>query len=374
MTPRPSPGRRPTMRDVAREAEVSTALVSIVFRGAPGASDETRERVLEVAHRIGYVRDERARLLRARRSMDIGVCFETQQAFHHQLLDVLYSALEPTDHSIVLSAVSPSRGERAALHGLVAYRCGAIITLGSSLPAQDLHETASGTPLVVATRGMGTDFDWVASDDEQGLVLAVEHLVELGHREIVFATAAGAAGADERGRGFATAVEATGVSSALREGGSTEESGAELALAFLESGALPSAIIAFNDRSALGMLDVFVRHGIRVPEDVSVVGYDDSEIASRSYVQLTTIAQDTQTIGSSAAEIAVSRIAEGVVGPPSASGAPSAHGPSSTRSRASDNGGDAPGVRSSAVTGRRVPTSLVVRETTGPPRSARRAG
>lgn len=348
------------MRDVAQEAGVSTALVSIVVRGAVGASEATRGRVLDAAQRIGYVRDERARLLRARRSMDIGVCFETQQPFHHKLLDVMYAAVVSTEHSIVLSAVTPSRGEGAALHDLVAYRCGAIISLGSRLPSQELSEVASGIPLVVANRSMGQELDWVSSDDEQGIALAVEHLVELGHRDVVFATSAGAAGADERNEGFTAAAEKSGAIGEIVEGGSTEVSGAELAVALLERDELPSGVIAFNDRSALGMLDVFVRRGVRVPHDISVVGYDDSEIAGRSYVQLTTIAQDTQAMGQAAVELAVSRIVdefEGGVRPREVGLAPGASETSFPR-------------RSPEVSSLRIPTTLVVRMTTGPPRSA----
>lgn len=348
------------MRDVAQEAGVSTALVSIVVRGAVGASEATRGRVLDAAQRIGYVRDERARLLRARRSLDIGVCFETQQPFHHKLLDVMYAAVESTEHSIVLSAVSPSRAEGSALHDLVAYRCGAIISLGSRLPSQDLSEVASGIPLVVANRSMGRELDWVSSDDEQGITLAVEHLVELGHRGVVFATSAGAAGADERTEGFIAAAERSGVIGEILEGGSTEVSGAELAAALLERDDLPSGIIAFNDRSALGMLDVFVRRGIRVPHDISVVGYDDSEIAGRSYVQLTTIAQDTQAMGRAAVELAVSRIVDEPEG--------------NERYRGDRLSGQASGAEGAPrpvreVSGLRIPTTLVVRATTGPPRS-----
>lgn len=350
------------MRDVAQEAGVSTALVSIVFRGAVGASVGTRGRVLEAARRIGYVRDERARLLRTRRSMDIGVCFETQQPFHHKLLDVMYAAVESTEHSIVLSAVSPSRDERAALHDLVAYRCGAIITLGGRLPSQELSEMASGTPLVVANRCMGQELAWVSADDEQGIALAVEHLVELGHRDMVFATSAGAAGADERTRGFTAATEGAGVAGELLEGGSTEVSGAKLAEALLARDELPSGIIAFNDRSALGMLDIFVRHGIRVPRDVSVVGYDDSEIAGRSYVQLTTVAQDTQAMGREAVELAVSRI----VGDLDGSGL-RLDGPTEGRGTGSGDGSTPLPARDAS--GLRIPTTLVVRETTGRPRA-----
>src|SRR5699024_8667765 len=88
------PGRRPTMRDVAREAGVSTALVLIVFRHVPGATELTRRSVTEAADRIGDVVDERARLLRRSRSTDIAVMFQTKQPCHQQLLDQLYAEIE----------------------------------------------------------------------------------------------------------------------------------------------------------------------------------------------------------------------------------------------------------------------------------------
>ena len=107
------------MRDVAREAGVSTALVSIVFRDAPGASEQTRRQVREAADRIGYVLDERARLLRRSRSTDIGVLFETGQPFHQHLLDALYYAIEGAGGTVILSGVSSARDERTALASLV---------------------------------------------------------------------------------------------------------------------------------------------------------------------------------------------------------------------------------------------------------------
>src|SRR5690625_1603289 len=340
-------GRRPTMRDVAREAGVSTALVSIVFRDAPGASEQTRKHVREAAGRIGYVVDERARLLRRSRSTDIGVMFQTGQPFHHQLLDDLYSAIEGAGGTVILSGVSSERDERTALAGLVSYRCGAVIVLGAALRDQQLLEAADGIPLVSIARPTGCGIDWVSSDDRRGMSLAVGHLADLGHRDVLFAAAEDAAGAAERHQGFEEAVAENGLHGSIEIGGTTELSGADLALRLLERERLPSSVIAFNDRAALGLMDVLVRRGVSIPQDISIVGSDDSEIASRHYVDLTTIAQDTRRLAEGAAVLARERMQSG----------PIRSGPGAMSTESMD------------AQGRVVPVELVVRGTTGPPRA-----
>ena len=102
---------RPTLADVAREAGVSTALVSIVMSGVPGASDATRTRVRAIADDMGYVRDERARKLRQSSSRLVGVTFDLQQAFHGDLVEHLYGAAAARGYDLAISAVAPSRGD-----------------------------------------------------------------------------------------------------------------------------------------------------------------------------------------------------------------------------------------------------------------------
>lgn len=320
---------------------MSTALVSIVFRDAPGASERTRQHVREVAERIGYVLDERARLLRRQRSTDIGVLFQTGQPFHQHLLDELYTLIEGAGGSVILSGASPERDELAALAGLVSYRCGAVIVLGPGLEEVDLLAAADGIPLVSIARPMGEGIDWISSDDRRGMIVAVEHLASLGHREVLFAAADdGAAGAAARHRGFGEAVIGCGLRGQLEVGGTTEASGAELAYLLLEQDRLPTSVIAFNDRVALGLMDVLVRHGVRIPRDISIVGHDDSEIAGRRYVDLTTVAQDTRRLASGAVELA--------------------------RGRMHSDG--APPTAGAGVRGTLVPVELVVRGSTSPPR------
>src|SRR5687767_6073717 len=117
---------RPTMEDVAAHAGVSRALVSIVYRDVPGASDATRARVLAAGAELGYRPDHRARLLGRQRTRLIGVTFDVRQSFHGDLIDSLYSEAESLGYDLTLSAVTPSRPETQAIQSLLDYRCEAL--------------------------------------------------------------------------------------------------------------------------------------------------------------------------------------------------------------------------------------------------------
>lgn len=291
--------RRPTMRDVARAAGVSQSLVSIAFRQAPGVSGATRERILATARELGYVRDESARALRAHRSTSIGVCFQTRQPFHHVLLDHLYEATAGGPHQLVLSAVSDARDEATAVEGLLSYRCGALLLLGPRAAEADLAKVVRDTPLVVLGRTIArSDVDWVSSDDAEGIDQAVAHLCELGHRRISYLSCSWAAGGAEREKAFRAAAEAhdVAVGATVLDGDMTEQRGASAAHELLDAAERPTAIIAFNDRVALGLMDVFMRNGVNVPRDMSVIGFDDSEIAQRDPILMTSVHQDAQRL------------------------------------------------------------------------------
>lgn len=305
---------RPTMRDVAREAGVSQSLVSIIFRGAPGASDATRRRVQEVADRLGYVRDESARSLRSARSTNIGVVFQTRQPFHSEMLDGLYAATMGMPNRLILSAVSEARDEAVAIRDLVSYRCGALVLLGPRMPEEDLIGLGGTIALVsVARRCPSADVDWVVSDDAQGMGLALDHLVGLGHRRITFLSAPVSPGGREREHAFQDAAETRGLTDevTIARGGMTEAEGVEAAERILSLPELPSAVIAFNDRCALGVLDVLIRAGVDVPGDLSLIGFDDSPIASRKPILLTSVRQDPMSLARFAVERAVQRMSPG---------------------------------------------------------------
>src|SRR6185503_18318919 len=156
--------------------------------------------------------------------------------------------------------------------------------------------------------------DSVRSDDALGAALAVDHLAGLGHRSLLYLDGGRAPGGAERRNGVRRTGAARQVTTSIAAGGLTEREGAAAAAALLAAGdPLPTAIFAFNDRCALGLVDVLLRAGVRVPDDVSVVGFDDSPLAGLAHVDLTTIGQDSARL----ADLAVARAVERIEGPDS---------------------------------------------------------
>lgn len=303
--------RRPTLDDVARKAGVSRALVSIVMRDVPGASAETRAHVRAVADELGYRPDQRARRLREHRTRLIGVTFTAGQEFHAALVDGVYVAAERLGYDVVLSAVTPNRDEQRALRTLVDDRCEGLLLIGSELSARELRDMHDRVPLVALARRV-RGVDAVRSDDAAGAVLGVEHLVGLGHRRVLHLDGGRAPGAVERSRGYRRAARAAGFPEWCLPGGLTEREGAAAASAML-AGDLPTAVFAFNDRCALGVMDVLIRAGISVPQQVSVLGFDDSPLAGLAHVDLTTVRQDAAGLAEAAVGRVVARLDGGSV-------------------------------------------------------------
>lgn len=300
------------MADVAARAGVSRALVSIVFRGVPGASATTRDRVLRAAEELSYRPDQRARLLGSSRSRLVGVVFGLHREFHAELVEGLYQAVEDSGWDVALGPVAPSRDERRAIQSLLGYRCEALVLLGPTLSRAGIEELAARLPVVVVARAVRSRaVDVVRTDDVTGARLAVDHLAALGHRAIAHVDGRRAPGAAERRRGYQTAMRRLGLGAWVVPGGLTDEAG-EHAAAHLLAGDRPTAVTAFNDHCAAGLMAAARARGVRVPGELSVVGYDDSHIAGLSTVALTTIAQDAPALARSAFELARARTEEGV--------------------------------------------------------------
>ncbi|MDH6287711.1 LacI family DNA-binding transcriptional regulator [Rhodococcus opacus] len=305
-------GARPTMGDVARAAGVSTALVSIVMRGVPGASEATRRRVLDIADEMGYVPDRRAQKLRQASSRLLGVVFELQQPFHGDVVEQIYAAATRRGYDVMLSAVAPSRAEKVAVQALLRERCEAAILLGTRFDSDELGALADRVPALVVARASGLPgVGAVRGDDVAGITLAVDHLTELGHRNIAHIDGADAPGGADRRAGFLAAMHRHGLSASATvvAGGTTETEGAQGMHKLLEMATPPTAVVAFNDRCATGVLDLLVRRGRDVPADISVMGYDDSRLARIPHVQMTTISQDATHMAEAAVDGALAQIA-----------------------------------------------------------------
>lgn len=302
--------RRPRLEDVAAAVGVSTASVSLVLRGAPGPSAGTREKVLDAATRLGYRPDRAASLLARRRSRLLGVMLEVRSSFHAELVEDLHEVAETRGYDLVLSTVTRTRDEARAVETLVDSRCEALILLGPDAPAPRLAALDAQLPVVVVGRPMPATagVDVVRAADDEGTARAVEYLAELGHSEIVHVDGGPTDIASGRVRGYRDAMARLGVEPRVVPGDQTEEAGIEAARTLLDDDELPTAVVCFNDRIAIGLLDALVRAGVDVPGRVSVIGYDDSPLARLAHVDLTTVSQNTHEMTERAVELAVERL------------------------------------------------------------------
>lgn len=308
-TPLRGPLKHPTLEDVAARAGVSRALVSIVVRGVPGASDATRERVLRVAAELGYRPDSRARLLAGRRSRLLGVTLTLNHPFHADLVDGIYSTAEQLGYEVVLSAVTGQRDPRTAIDTLLDYRCAAAILIGALVREPALSALGERLPVVVLGQdARSAAVDVIRTADDVGIRLAVDHLAGLGHRAIAHVDGGRGPGSTARRAAYRTAMRRHGLGEHVRvvAGGESEPDGALAARSLIDDP--PTAVLTYNDRCAVGLLDVFVRTGIAVPDDVSVVGYDDSQVARLPYLQMTTVSQDAVQLASLAVRRTVARL------------------------------------------------------------------
>ncbi|MBX7431801.1 LacI family transcriptional regulator [Mycobacterium sp. Y57] len=306
------------MADVAQRAGVSRTLVSFILDGKPGASQETRQRVLAIAEELGYRPDSAARLLAQGRSRTLGVMTDVRQLFQADLVTAIYPAAEKLGYEVLLSANLPDRTEATVVDSLLSHRCGALILLGTNSTNEFLRELAGRAPVVVACRrlpgvGTGPALATVRTNDAKGIRQAVDYLVELGHRTIHHVDGGEESGSADRSRAYKSAMRSHGLGDEITviPGAHNEDAGAAAARTMLAASTLPTAVLAGNDRCALGILDVFTRAGVDVPGDVSLIGYDDSALSENPRIDLTTIHQDAPEIACRSVELAVNMLVEG---------------------------------------------------------------
>jgi DNA-binding LacI/PurR family transcriptional regulator len=303
------PARRPRLDDVAAAAGVSPATVSLVLRGVAGPSATTRERVLHAAAQLGYRPDRAASLLASRRSRLIGVVMEIANPFHAQLVEDVQEAAERRGYDLVLSAVTRRHDERRAVETLLDSRCEALVLLGPQAPAERLAELDRQLPVVAVGRPVpSAAVDVVRAADDEGVGQAVEYLAGLGHRHITYVDGGRGTIPTLRRRGYQRAMRTHGLGDQIQviRGGQTEESGARAASTVV--GAAPTAMLTFNDRAAMGLLDALIRARIDVPGAMSVVGYDDSPFSRLAHVDLTTVSQNTPELTEHALAAVVERL------------------------------------------------------------------
>jgi LacI family transcriptional regulator len=302
-----------SIRDVALCAGVSVGTVSNVLNRPQAVSPATRERVQTAIAALGFVRNESARHLRAGRSRTIGlVVLDIANPFFTDVARGVEDVAAAAGLAVMLCN-SDDRADREAAHldVLTEQRVqGVLITPTAELSEHVEALRSRGTPVVLLDRrATGPDQCAVAVDDALGGRLAADHLLERGHRRIAFIGSSGLPQVHERHSGVAAAVrEGTGSEDALTlisPAHLTVAGGREAAAQIigLPAGRRPTAAVCANDLIALGVLQEMVRHGVRVPEDFAIVGYDDIDFAAAAAVPLTSVRKPRVELGRRAAEL-----------------------------------------------------------------------
>lgn len=315
--------KRPTQADVAKLAGVSRAVVSYVLNdrteGRIAITPETRRRVLAAIGQLGYQPDAAAQSLRLGRTHSVGVLIPDAHNPHYwQIVQGVESEAQARGYDLFLSSTSldPDR-ELAAVRALMRGRIDGLILIltyrGLLDPElQMLAHTRNPLVLVGASPGSECRCDMVTPGLASGAPEMMRYLIGLGHRRIgfIFGVAAPELGADRLDayrRELAAAGEPVDESLIVRCGPRLED-GYRTALRLLDRNPRPTALLAINDYLAFGVLRACAERGLRVPEDISVAGFDDIESSSYLVPALTTVRTNAEEIGRSAMRLLLERM------------------------------------------------------------------
>jgi LacI family transcriptional regulator len=306
----PRPSRRVGIKDVARLADVSPGTVSNVLNHPERVRPERREAVEQAIQQLGYVRHEAARHLRAGYSSTIGLLL--LDAWNPGFIDVA-RGVEDTTASNGWTVLISNSGrdldrEKAYLRLFAEGRVAGLIAVPHDQFGEQLHRIrAGGVPVVVVDRAeTGEDGMSVAVDDVTGGELAARHLLDLGHRHLAFVgDEAAAAPVHDRLLGVRRAVEATDADVRLDvlPAELTVDAGRAVGDRLATGHDRPTAVVAAIDLLAFGVLQALLHHGVSVPGDVSLCGYDDVPFARQLSVPLTSVRRPHYDMGTCAAEM-----------------------------------------------------------------------
>jgi DNA-binding LacI/PurR family transcriptional regulator len=302
--------KRPTVRDVAREADVSYQTVSRVINNNAHVSTATRNRVLKAIETLGFRPNRAAQILQTERSHTLEIVMP-YNGFNRVLYNMPFNARQLGYH-LVISAVNPEEFAETLQSG-TSRSVDGFILLPLTPIVDDYDELlmlTDGIPFVQIGALLGASLPSVICDQAKGARLAAQHLIDLGHREI--AEISGPLmhyDAYDRHKGWLATMKDNGLASPVSvEGDFNIEGGYQAMCQLLDSGQNFSAVFISNDSMALGAHTALRTRGLHVPEDISIVGFDDIPEAAHIMQGLTTVHQDFEQLGLLALEYVVSLI------------------------------------------------------------------
>ncbi|KIR62213.1 LacI family transcriptional regulator [Micromonospora haikouensis] len=310
--PRVGPSR-PTITDVAKAAGVSKGAVSFALNGRPGVAEETRARILAVAASLGWTPSHRARALSASRAFSVGMVIARPpellgaDPFYPSFIAGVERTLSDRGQSLVLQVVPDLSVEEASYRRLAtAERVDGVFVLDLRLGDPRIALLAElGLPAVTIGRpDVPSNHPALLVDDRPGVTAAVAHLAGLGHRRIAHVSGPlHFLHGSVRRQAWEQALADAGLTAGpCVESDFSAAGGAQATRALLDTGDPPTAIVYGNDLMAIAGLSVAVQLGIRVPDELSITGFDDTELAGYVTPTLTTVRTDPFGWGRAAAD------------------------------------------------------------------------
>lgn len=315
-----TPKARITIEDVAAEAGVSIATVSRVMRNIDAVAPATYGRVQEVIDRLGYESSLVARSLRSSRTNVLGFSVNEIEPFSAELLKGAARAIRGSGYELIVYAGGHSGPERAGWERRHLSRLSGTLTDGTVLVTPEVLEVSASTPVVAVDPHVGaSSLPTVASDSLAGAIAATEHLISLGHRRIGHLSGRPDLwSSEQREEGYRQALERAGIPfdpTLVRIGGYDPDTARQPAREVLSVPNPPTAIFAANDLSAIQTMEVAAELGLTVPDDLSVVGFDNIPESTFVDPPLTTIDQSIQDMGYEATLMLIRIINEPNSGP-----------------------------------------------------------
>lgn len=302
--------RRPTIYDVAKSAGVSPSLVSLVLQNPSKVSDKRREAVLAAIAHLGYRPSRAATALASTQTKSIGLVIDDfRNPWFVDLLRGMESALSVHGYQVTVADARPGQNRiKETTDGVLALHVAGLV-----IAAEPSEPMLAGTwvPTVVAgwRNGVPAGADLITNDDDGGGRLAAGHLLELGHTRIGHLSGSDGAAAHRR-EGFRSRMVAAGLEVRIsgESGGTSEEDGYASACWLLDHHPDTTAIFAANDTMAVGAFAAARARGRSVPEDLSVIGYDNSPLAKSRYLDITTVDNRSDVVGADSAQTLLARI------------------------------------------------------------------
>lgn len=304
--------KRVTSHEVARQAGVSQSTVSRALAGDPRLSEDTRLRVLEVARSLGYRPNAIARSLITKRTKIVGlVASNMANPFYPLVLEALTQHLHNLGWRVLLFTAGSREDVDDLLPEVLAYQVDGLIIVSATMSSRMARECVGrGTPVVLFNRYVpGSGASAVSCDNREGGRKVAEALLRAGYRRLAYIAGREDSSTNvDRERGFAEVLREHGQTWLREPGNFSYEAGFNAAMRLLRLEAPPQAIFCANDITAIGAIDAARKLGVRVPEDLAVIGFDDIPAASWAAYNLTTVRQPIERMIEASVRLLLGRI------------------------------------------------------------------